>query len=57
MTRPGADLEYQTGVQFTKSCFLTLCTHSVIFYRLKFFERGLGKTFFKKVFPIKSINS
>ena len=31
------------------------CTNFVILFNLKFFERGLGKTFFKKVFSENSI--
>ena len=32
-----------------------ICTNFVILFNLKFFERGLGKTFFKKVFRENSI--
>jgi hypothetical protein len=47
----GADLEYQTGDEADKIMSLQICPYFVIYHSLKFFERGLGKTFFQKSFP------
>ena len=40
----------------TKFCadLKKICTVLHIYIRIKFFERGLGKTFFQKSFPQKS---
>ncbi|MBQ9718442.1 MAG: hypothetical protein IJV76_10655, partial [Clostridia bacterium] len=43
-TKLGADSAYEDSAKPTKSQKQTLCTHFVNPYRIKFFERGSGKT-------------